>query len=190
VSVSAWKLDSGAAESGSCGGQEAMKTIVEIRPPVLADMAEFTAAAKRSKVLHSPWIIAPDTAAKYEAYLERMALPANHGFLICRRDTAAIVGVINLTNVIQGFFQCGFIGYYAFAGHERQGLMQAGLKAMVRHAFKTMKLHRMEANIQPGNAGSIALAASCGFKKEGFSPRYLKVRGRWRDHERWAILAD
>jgi ribosomal-protein-alanine N-acetyltransferase len=53
-----------------------------------------------------------------------------------------------------------------------------------------MKLHRLEANIQPGNAPSIGLAKACGFRKEGFSPRYLKVRGRWRDHERWAITAD
>ena len=68
--------------------------------------------------------------------------------------------------------------------------MRQGLQAVVRHAFGPMKLPRLEANIQPGNVPSIALAASCGFQKEGYSPRYLKVRGPWRDHERWAILAD
>ena len=59
----------------------------------------------------------------------------------------------------------------------------------MRHAFKSLKLHRLEANIQPGNVGSIALVSSCGFNQEGYSPRYLKVGGRWRDHRRWAILA-
>jgi hypothetical protein len=29
-----------------------------------------------------------------------------------------------------------------------------------------------------------------GFRKEGYSPRYLKISGRWQDHERWAILAE
>jgi hypothetical protein len=32
--------------------------------------------------------------------------------------------------------------------------------------------------------------AFCGFVREGFSRRYLKVCGRWADHERWAILAE
>ena len=67
--------------------------------------------------------------------------------------------------------------------------MREGLQAVVRHAFKTLKLHRLEANIQPGNARSIALVKACGFRKEGYSPRYLKIAGRWRDHERWAIVA-
>jgi ribosomal-protein-alanine N-acetyltransferase len=68
-------------------------------------------------------------------------------------------------------------GYYAFAGHERQGFMCAGLKAVMAHAFGGLQLHRLEANIQPGNGTSIALVRG-------------KIRGRWCDHQRWAILAD
>jgi len=61
---------------------------------------------------------------------------------------------------------------------------------VLRHAFVMLRLHRVEANIQPGNRASIALAEGAGFRREGFSPRYLKIGGRWRDHERWAILAE
>ena len=82
------------------------------------------------------------------------------------------------------------IGYYAFAGFERRGLMRAGLSLVARHAFRQLKLHRLEANIQPDNLASIALVRRCGFQLEGYSPRYLKIGGRWRDHERWAVLAD
>ena len=166
-----------------------MKVRVLIRQPTLADMKPFLAAVSESRVLHHPWVSPPDTPVKFRAYIKRMAPPMNYAFLVCRKDNEAIVGVINLTNIVRGLFQSGYLGYYAFVGHERQGLMQQGLKAVVRHAFKVLRLHRLEANIQPNNVASVALAASCGFSKEGYSPRYLKVGGRWRDHERWAILA-
>jgi ribosomal-protein-alanine N-acetyltransferase len=68
--------------------------------------------------------------------------------------------------------------------------MSEGIELVLRQAFGPMGLHRLEANIQPANAASIALAKGAGFRLEGFSPRYLKIDGRWRDHERWAILAE
>ena len=86
------------------------------------------------------------------------------------------VGVVNLTNIALGLFRSAYLGYYAFAGYERQGLMREGMRAVVRHSFKSLKLHRLEANIQPGNMASIALVKSCGFSREGYSPRYLKQR--------------
>ena len=162
---------------------------VYIRPPIADDAPAFVAAARRSRGLHRPWTTAPDTPAKFIAWLERMTTPANHPFLVCRRADDAIVGVVNLSNVVLGLFRSGYLGYYAFAGFERQGLMREGVRAVVRHAFGQLKLHRVEANIQPGNEASLALVRACGFAREGYSPRYLKIGGRWRDHERWALLA-
>ena len=118
-----------------------------------------------------------------------MALPANLGYLVCLRATGEMVGVINITNIVRGCFQSAYLGYYAFAGHERQGLMGEGLQAVVKRAFGSLKLHRLEANIQPENQAALALAEACGFSKEGFSAHYLKIGGRWRDHERWAVNA-
>jgi ribosomal-protein-alanine N-acetyltransferase len=162
---------------------------VLIRQVNRSDMRGFLAAVRKSRRLHSPWTAPPDTPAKFHAYLKRVRPPSNYGFLVCRRSDLAIVGVINLSNIVRGFFQSGYLGYYAFAGYEGQGYMKAGLSAVVRHAFKVLKLHRLEANIQPGNAASLAVVRACGFRHEGYSPRYLKIGGRWRDHERWAILA-
>ncbi len=153
------------------------------------DEVEFIAAARRSRALHHPWVAPASTPAKFRAYAARMSEPEQNAFTVRRRDNDALIGVITISNVVMGPFRSAYTGYYAFAPHDRQGYMREGLQAIVRRAFGVMKLHRLEANIQPGNRASIALAKACGFRKEGFSPRYLKIGGRWRDHERWAIVA-
>ena len=68
--------------------------------------------------------------------------------------------------------------------------MTEALRLAMRHAFRVLKLHRVEANIQPTNRPSIAVVKRLGFRREGYSRRYLKISGRWRDHERWAILKE
>jgi ribosomal-protein-alanine N-acetyltransferase len=70
-----------------------------------------------------------------------------------------------------------------------RGLMTEAVQLATAHAF-ALGLHRVEANIQPGNLRSIALVERLGFRLEGFSPRYLRMGGEWRDHKRWALLAD
>lgn len=162
---------------------------IVLRAPRTRDQREFVSAARASRALHGSWVRAPDTPPAFRAYVRHMAAPGSHAFLVCRRDGGAIVGVVNVTNVVMGLFRSAYLGYYAFAAHQGQGLMREGLQAVVRYAFGPLKLHRLEANIQPGNAVSIALVKACGFRKEGYSPRYLKIAGRWRDHERWAIVA-
>jgi ribosomal-protein-alanine N-acetyltransferase len=102
----------------------------------------------------------------------------------------ALVGAIHLNEIVRGALQSAYLGYYAFEPHAGQGLMSAGMALVLRRAFRELGLHRLEANIQPGNSRSIALARRLGFRREGFSPRYLKLGGRWRDHERWALLRE
>lgn len=162
---------------------------IYLRQPALTDQREFLARISASAALHRPWVSAVWTPASFKAYVKRMGEPANRALLVCLRETGEIAGVFNISNMVRGGFQSAYLGYYAFAGFERQGLMREGLEAVVRHAFRELRLHRLEANIQPGNAPSIALVKACGFRLEGYSPRYLKIGGRWRDHERWAIIA-
>ena len=101
-----------------------------------------------------------------------------------------MLGVFDLSQIFHGNLQSAYLGYYAFAPHAGQGYMRDGLQLILQYAFKTLKLHRVESNIQPANARSIALVRGAGFSREGYSRRYLKIGGRWRDHERWAMLAE
>ena len=89
-----------------------------------------------------------------------------------------------------GPLRSAYLGYYGFAPFTGRGYMHDGLRLLLRHAFGSLGLHRVEANIQPGNEASIALVRGAGFRHEGYARRYLKIAGRWRDHERWAILAE
>lgn len=163
---------------------------IHIRAPEASDGPAFLAAVAASRRLHGRWVSPPADGVAYLAWLDRMRQPGQQPFLVLRREDDGLVGVVNLSHIVMGALRSAYLGYYAFAPHAGQGLMSEGLQAVCRHAFQVLKLHRVEANIQPDNAASLALARRCGFRQEGFSPRYLKINGRWRDHERWALLAD
>jgi ribosomal-protein-alanine N-acetyltransferase len=164
---------------------------VGIRPFTHEDGAEFTARARESRDLHRPWLFPPDDAAAYAAYAGRLIEdPDKAGFLVCEKDDGSLAGFININNIVHGAFRSGALGYGAFAHAAGRGLMREGLGLVMRYAFGPMRLHRLEINVQPGNAASIALARACGFRLEGFSPKMLYIDGAWRDHQRWAITAE
>jgi len=105
--------------------------------------------------------------------------------VLTREDELA--GFININEIVRGAFQSGYLGYASFQPFDGRGYMSAGVRLVLHSAFSEHRLHRVEANIQPENLRSIALVARLGFSQEGFSPQYLKIGGRWRDHERWAL---
>lgn len=158
--------------------------------PAIEDQADFVSAMKRSRKLHASFVRAPETPAQFRAYLEKATGDRNESVLICQRTDDALVGVINLNEIVGGAFKSTYLGYYGTPEHSGQGLMTEGLDLTLRFAFRKIGLHRAEANIQPENTASIKLVKRVGFQKEGYSPRYLKIAGAWRDHERWAILRD
>lgn len=145
---------------------------------------------RASRSLHRPWVAMPETPAEFEAYLERSRRDNAAFFLAHRRGDDAIVGFMNISEIIRGRLKSAFLGYGGVAAFAGQGYMREALELVLREAFTTLGLHRLEVNIQPGNRASKALAERCGFEREGFSPRYLKIGGRWRDHERWAMHAE
>jgi [ribosomal protein S5]-alanine N-acetyltransferase len=163
---------------------------IGIRPGAPEDEAEFLAAVARSRKLHHPWVQAPATPQAFQEYLSKRHDPRGGAFFIWTANTHGLVGVVNLDEIVYGCFRSAYLGYYAFAPYAGRGLMKRGLDRVITHAFQEMKLHRLEANIQPTNTRSKALVKALGFRREGFSPRYLKINGRWRDHERWAILCE
>lgn len=163
---------------------------VRIRPPVPSDRARFLKLVRISRTLHGAFAQPPHTGKRFDDWLTRLRSDRHVGHVVCTRDDDDIVGVVNINEIVRGGFQSAYLGYYAFEPHAGRGLMRQGLALVIRYAFRTLRLHRLEANIQPENQRSIALVRGLGFSFEGYSPRYLKIAGRWRDHERWALRAE
>ncbi|HEX3871471.1 MAG TPA: GNAT family N-acetyltransferase [Pirellulales bacterium] len=163
---------------------------VFLATPTAEGENEFLDAVFGSEALHHPWVFPPRTHEQYLGYLERIKIGRTISNLVRLTAGNQLAGVINLSEPVMGIFQSAYLGFYAFAGCERQGLMTEGLALVLDRAFNELGFHRLEANIQPANAASAALVRRLGFRNEGFSPKYLFIDGAWRDHDRWAILSD
>src|SRR3954464_7892444 len=162
---------------------------VHLRVLSREDRAEFLALARESHRLHRPWTYPPERSDQFDELYSRSRREDFVCLLACRTDTGEITGVFTVSQIARGAFQSAYLGYYAHERHAGQGYMREALEQVLDHSFGPLGLHRIEANIQPGHARSIALARGAGFRLEGFSPRYLLIGGQWRDHERYAITA-
>lgn len=169
---------------------------VFLRLPEAADQDEFLALRRASQEFHRRWEprpvagVDPFGAESFARYLRGRHQENLERTLLCRREDGAILGAINLSEIVRGPFQSAYLGYWIGAEHAQNGYMTEGLELLLRHAFLSLELHRLEANIRPENTPSLKLVQRLGFRKEGFSPRYLNIDGAWRDHERWTRLSD
>lgn len=163
---------------------------IDLERPTLLREEEFLAAVRQSRKLHKGLVSPPDSVEKYREFLGSLRSTNRESYFVVVADSDSLAGLINVSEIVRGSFQSAYLGYYALEPHAGGGHMREGLRQVIDHCFRKQKLHRLEANIQPVNKRSISLVRSLGFRKEGFSPGYLKVCGRWRDHERWTLLAD
>lgn len=162
------------------------KIKVHLRQLTSTDEASFLLTMQKSRDFHYPFITAPQTAEEFHAYLPKYQADNRRCYLALTPDND-IVGVFNISDIVQGVFQSAYMGYFASVTYAGLGLMSQALKLVLKEIFLDLKLHRIEANIQPANTVSIHLVTRNGFLKEGFSPRYLKVNGIWSDHFRFAL---
>lgn len=164
-----------------------MGTRVLLRRVRADDEGRFLELAAASAGLHRPWVALPRSAKEFAAYLARFDQVTAVGMVVCLRDGGDLAGMVNINEIVRGSYQRGVLGYAAFLPHAGRGYMTEGVALAVRYAFDRLGLHRVEADIQPGNVESVRLVERLGFRREGFSPAYIKIEGTWRDHERWAL---
>jgi ribosomal-protein-alanine N-acetyltransferase len=162
---------------------------VHLEVPGRRHEAAFRDGVRRSRAVHGTLVLPPSAPAQYRDYLKRIRRASHRGYFVCASG-GELAGVINVSEIVRGVFQSAYLGFYALAPYAGRGYMRAGLRLVIERAFGALGLHRVEANIQPRNRRSKRLVASLGFRREGLSPRYLEIAGRWRDHERWALTVE
>ncbi|WP_339861057.1 GNAT family protein [Paremcibacter congregatus] len=161
---------------------------VKVMAPSRAMQAVYLDFLKRNVDYHQPWVYHSADPQYFDHYLARIKRGVTQGCFIFDRNTGHLIGVVNLNNIMLGVIRSASLGYYAEEAYAGQGYMREGMMLVLDYAVEQLGLHRFEANIQPDNIPSIKLVEKLGFRKEGFSPKYLQIGGKWRDHERWAIL--
>ncbi len=163
---------------------------VHLRRLTADDEAEFLDRVAASRSLHRPWSYPASTPEAFARMLDPADADRSVRLVVCRNEDDAIVGYFGVGEIVRGHFGNAYLGYHAFRPFDGNGYMREGLELVVRYAFGDLNLHRLQAAIQPENERSIALVRAGGFRREGLARRYLKIGGRWRDHELWAITAE
>lgn len=168
---------------------------VRLRVPAASDAAAFTALRQASRAELEPFEACPAhgpdpfSPQAFERFLAQADSPLRRRRLIERRADGALLGALSLTAIRRGILQSGALDYWLGTPFVGRGLMGEALELFLEEAFIELGLQRVEALVLPENARSRRLLERAGFTLEGLSRGVVRVRGEWRDHERWARLA-
>jgi ribosomal-protein-alanine N-acetyltransferase len=171
--------------------------LVYIRPPHRNDYREWAALREKSKAFLTPWepVWTGDelSLSAFRARLNRARRDAKSGsayvFLIFERTSHRLVGGITLGHIRHGVSMCGQIGYWVGEPFAGKGYMTDAVRALVKHSFEKLDLHRLEAACIPSNLRSVRVLEKAGFTQEGLLKSYLKINGVWQDHLLFARIS-
>ena len=109
-------------------------------------------------------------------------------YFIYLNSNSKLIGTISLSNIVRGAFLSCFLGYKLDYEYLNKGLMTEALELVIKKGFTELSLHRIEANAMPRNIRSKRVLEKSGFMNEGISRKYLKINGKWEDHEHFVLL--
>jgi len=128
-----------------------------------------------------------------EAWLARMealgATGTGQQLVVVLRSNPKVVGTMLLFKHDEGSRRLE-LGYALGRAHWRQGIMREAIEAACSHAFGTLGVRRIEAEVNPDNAASCALLARVGFVLEGRLRKRWVARGEAYDTNVYGCLAD
>ncbi|HVS19595.1 MAG TPA: GNAT family protein [Planctomycetota bacterium] len=168
---------------------------VLLRAPVAADGAAFVELRRASRAELEPFEAFPPggpdpfSAAAFERFLATADSPRRRRRVVERREDGTLVGALSLTGIARGVLQSAALDYWLGTPFVGRGYMGEALALALDDAFGVLGLQRVEALVLPENARSRRLLERARFQSEGLARGVVRVRGEWRDHERWARIA-
>lgn len=168
-----------------------------LRPPTVADYSAWAELRALSRSHLTPWEPAwsrDDLSRqmyrrRLRAYAKDVRDDFGYSYFISDAAHDTLLGGITLSNVRRGSAQTAALGYWIGKPYAGQGCMTEAVQTLLPFAFRTLRLHRLEAACMPANAASIRVLERSGFEREGLARSYLKINGRWEDHFLFAALA-
>ena|SRR5947209_324478 len=172
--------------------------VVALRAFASGDVAELTELRVRNRTFLEPWeprrsegfFTEGGQRAEIERDRQEWAADRTYAFAIVERPTGAMRGRIALANVVRGAWENATLGYFVDREVGGRGFATEAVALALRFAFGPCRLHRVQAAVMPKNARSRRVLEKNGFRHEGFSPRYLRLDGEWRDHDLFAITVE
>ena len=171
---------------------------VLLRPPRAADFQAWADLREGSRDYLQPWEPAwPDDDLTRAAFRRRLTVYAREmelgnawPFFIFDTAGRTLLGAVTLSNIRRGVAETGTLGYWIGQPFAGQGAATSAVRALARHAFHDLKLHRLEASCLPINTASRRVLEKSGFRKEGEARAYLKINGEWADHFLFGLLPE
>ncbi len=162
-----------------------------IRPLVADDAEELTAVLAANRETFLPVMPErPDGYYTVSFQRDRIArLTASDGWYFAIVEGGAIVGSLNIGDVIAGPVQLANLGYWIDRERNGRGLATRAVAEAVEFAFGEAGLHRLEAGTLPENVASQRVLEKNGFTRYGIARGLVRVAGEWRDHVLFELLA-
>jgi ribosomal-protein-alanine N-acetyltransferase len=122
--------------------------------------------------------------ASIEAYLQHTAV----NWSITLKGSHEMVGYVSFLKWQREHFRAE-VGYALLPVYQGKGIMSEALGAVIKYGFESMKLHRIEADVNPGNMASIKLLEKFGFHGEAYFRENIFFNGKFVDSVIYGLLA-
>lgn len=173
------------------------RTVV-LRPLVAGDEGEWTRLRLADDARLTPWeATLPEGSGEvledfpgFVRRQRRLALAGESMPFVVEVD-GELAGQVTVAPIAWGSLRSASVGYWIGGPWQGTGVAGLAVAMCLDHLLgPEVGLHRVEANVRPENARSLALCRRLGMREEGLRRSFMHINGRWADHVSFAVLAE